>query len=362
VTETAIPAAASPAQGVRCRSYDGTDDSGFAAFYAKWHPQLRRWAMQHHGEANAEEIAQETLCRAFVNFGILHQEVPWPWLRTVAQNVACDLYRRSARLDAGDVVDTAPDMVDPGPGPEELMLSAEVTEQVRAALSTLRQRDRELLTMSVHQDMSVEDIASALGTPSGTVRVQLHRARKRLGTVYLSRVGTLAVFPFTAVSWVFRQLRRGSQPAATAVAPTVLSLAAAVVTVGVVGGAWQAGGDHATSIHGTKSMVKVAQSHHEARPAAAGGVRVNTHHAAASVTAMQAPRTASNDVDVVTPKSAAPVKVSATANVADDPTDAGRIHDDAIVLSGPIAGSNLGGHGDRDADSGAVCHFTGVGC
>ena len=360
MTETAIPAAASPAPGVQCRSYDGADDSGFATFYAQWQPQLRRWAMQHHGAANAEEIAQETLCRAFVNFGNLRQEVPWPWLRTVAQNVACDLYRRSARLDAEDVVDAAPDMVDPGPGPEELMISAEVREQVRAALSTLRQRDRELLTMSVHQDMSVEDIASVLGTPSGTVRVQLHRARKRLGLVYLNRVGTLAVMPFTAAAWVLRQLRRGTQPAVPVVAPTALSLAAAVATVGVVGATWQIGDDRPGAV-GTKSMVQVAQSQEEPRDVASNRP-VGIRRAAATTVTPRHAAVSPRDVAVSTPTDTAPVTVAAEANVADDPTDAGRIHDDAINLSGPVGGSDLGGYGERDTDSGAVCYLAGVNC
>jgi RNA polymerase sigma-70 factor, ECF subfamily len=358
VTETAIPTADSPTQGVDCRSYG--DDRGFPAFYAKWHPQLRRWAMQHHGEANAEEIAQETLCRAFVNYRNLRQEVPWPWLRTVAQNVACDLYRRVARIDAGDIVDAAPDVVDPQPGPEELMLSAEVTEHVRAALSTLRQRDRELLTMSVHQDMSVEDIASVLGTPSGTVRVQLHRARKRLGTVYLSRVGTLGVAPFAAFGWALRQLRRGTQPAVPVVAPTALSLAAAVATVGMVGATWQAhGGDAGTPA--TKPMVQMAQqadhaklSHVQASLDSARTVPTNRDVRAANA--------APSDVDVTTPAAAAPVKVAAKADVADDPTATGQVHSSDLDVTSVIVAVAVEGHGDRDEDSGAVCYVTGAEC
>jgi RNA polymerase sigma-70 factor, ECF subfamily len=358
VTETAIPAAATATEGGPCPH--GSDDDGFPAFYARWHPQLQRWALQHHGEANAEEIAQETLCRAFVHYRNLRQEVPWPWLRTVAQHVACDLYRRTARIEDGHLMDAAPDVIDPRPGPEELMLTAEVTAHVRAALSSLRQRDRELLTMSVDHDMSVEDIASALGTRSATVRVQLHRARKRLGSVYLNRVGTLVVLPVTACGWVLRQVRRATQPAVPVVAPTALSLAAVVATVGVVGVTWPAGSDGAP-VQGTSSMIRVAES-------ASGAVAADRDGAAAVqragviTGAAHGGRTSPSDVDLGASPDGAPVAVGAKADVADDPTASGRLHDGDILVQTGLITIRVSGHGDRDGSGGAMCHFAGIIC
>src|SRR5690242_6108003 len=77
--------------GGDAREYAGGPfEHGFDAFYAEWYPQLLRLAACLE-PAWAEEIAQETLARAYANFDRLHQEMPGPWLRTVARNVARDL-------------------------------------------------------------------------------------------------------------------------------------------------------------------------------------------------------------------------------------------------------------------------------
>ncbi|MGA9761932.1 MAG: sigma-70 family RNA polymerase sigma factor [Gaiellaceae bacterium] len=54
-------------------------------------------------------------------------------------------------------------------------------EAVRAALATLDERDRELLTLSAWEELSPAQIATVVGRPAGLVRVQLHRARRKLG-------------------------------------------------------------------------------------------------------------------------------------------------------------------------------------
>jgi len=104
-----------------------------------------------------------------------------PWLLGIATNVARNV-RRAARRHAGAMArlpkaDVVPDF------------ASEVTDRVddRArveatlkALATLRQPEREALTLCVWSGLSYVEAAAALGVPVGTVRSRLSRARTKL--------------------------------------------------------------------------------------------------------------------------------------------------------------------------------------
>ena len=56
----------------------------------------------------------------------------------------------------------------------------EVGELVRAAIAELSERDREVLTLAYWEGFSAAEIGAVTGRPAATVRVRLHRARRRL--------------------------------------------------------------------------------------------------------------------------------------------------------------------------------------
>jgi RNA polymerase sigma-70 factor (ECF subfamily) len=64
-----------------------------------------------------------------------------------------------------------------------MTLSADTPGGVREALAKLTKSDRELLTLSNWDDLSPAEIGIVLGVSQGTVRVRLHRAKRRLRNV-----------------------------------------------------------------------------------------------------------------------------------------------------------------------------------
>jgi len=99
---------------------------------------------------------------------------PWPWLSRICQ-------REGARLAARRR--TAP--MPPGYDPSEPSGADETVERlaVTAAVAELAPIDRELISRRYGDDQTTRWIARALSMPEGTVKVRLHRARRRLEQV-----------------------------------------------------------------------------------------------------------------------------------------------------------------------------------
>jgi RNA polymerase sigma-70 factor, ECF subfamily len=102
---------------------------------------------------------------------------PLPWLLEITRNEARRLMGRHARryshelIGAGELVADCEDRDLDGTA---LRLSVE------QALGALADGDRRLLALRYTEDLSQSEVARRLGVPEGTVKVRLHRARRRL--------------------------------------------------------------------------------------------------------------------------------------------------------------------------------------
>lgn len=332
------------------------DDADFEAFFIDWHPTVRRWAMQHYGASYADEIAQETLSRAFVHFRELRHAVPWPWLVTVARNVACDLHRSASRCtDAGP---TELERPDPAPGPEDVAIRTETSLTLRRAVLAMPPSQRELLAMAVERGMSIADMAEELGTTQGAIRVRLHRARKALGCLY-EKTSHLALAPVAGLGWALRHLRRATQPAASTMAPaTALMMATAVVTVGAVavGSApvhVSSGRAHTVTLSAQhRHAASGAHVHHSASSAASFARAVHRVTRAAQPTAGGTGSTAAGAAGPVT----------ANAHVAKDPTKPGSVEQHNITLRSPAGDTHVTGHIIRNPGEGIACDRAALFC
>ena len=137
---------------------------------------MRRWALLATADpVLADEVVQDALLR-FVRYAHTWQpDRPFgPWLRALVRNAARD--RRP------DLVAEAPDV----PSPEQPDRRLDLEDTARAALAALAQlplRQREVLDLCDWQGWSAGEAADALEIDAATVRVHLHRGRKRLREV-----------------------------------------------------------------------------------------------------------------------------------------------------------------------------------
>jgi RNA polymerase sigma-70 factor (ECF subfamily) len=131
--------------------------------------------------AEAENLTQETFLRAWHALPRLDSERPLkPYLMKIAVNLCRDWAEQTrvkmVELDADDESLVADDAHDP----LQNLSDQELRERVRAKLELLPPLYRTVITLRYSEDMTYEEMATALDLPLNTVRTQLHRAKARL--------------------------------------------------------------------------------------------------------------------------------------------------------------------------------------
>ena len=101
------------------------------------------------------------------------------WTARVARNAALDLLRRRAARPAaaGDAVIALADGDD---APDALAESSELRRHLDAAVASLDEPYRSIVVLREVEGLAYAEIADALDLPLNTLKVYLHRARKRL--------------------------------------------------------------------------------------------------------------------------------------------------------------------------------------
>lgn len=136
-------------------------------------PDLYRYCRHLTRSAwDAEDLAQETLTRAFATLGTVFTDLPAPraWLFRVASNLWVDRVRRARHELAVEV-------------PADSVPAADARASREAAgtlLVRLAPQERAAVVLKDVFDFSLEEIAEALSTTTGAVKAALHRGRGKL--------------------------------------------------------------------------------------------------------------------------------------------------------------------------------------
>jgi RNA polymerase sigma-70 factor (ECF subfamily) len=155
----------------------------FTVLFRRHAPHIQRYVVRRLGADAADDIVAETFLLAFRQrdrYDMARTDAR-PWLYGIATNLIgrhrraeIRLYRALARTGADPVVEPFTDRVDD-------RVSAEVaSRQLAAALARLSAELRDTMLLAAWSDLSYEQIAMALGVPTGTVRSRLSRARSKL--------------------------------------------------------------------------------------------------------------------------------------------------------------------------------------
>ena len=131
----------------------------------------------------AEDVTQEVLIRLWRRGHEVAPEKIGPWLVRVTRNACTDAVRRRgsgvrATTDSGGRWPS--DISTEAPGPEGLAHASQLGGRILEALRDLSEPHRSVVILREIQGLSYREIAEALKMPLSSVRVTLHRGRRRL--------------------------------------------------------------------------------------------------------------------------------------------------------------------------------------
>ena len=160
---------------------EGADRGAFAELFRRYAGRIKAFLIRG-GLAHelAEEIAQEvmvTVWRKARSFDPARAGVA-TWIYTIARNRRIDHLRRQIR----DEPDPEDPLFRPEPEatPEQQAASAGRDAQVREALASLSEDQREVVHLAFFAGLSHGEIAEQLGAPLGTVKSRLRLSFSRL--------------------------------------------------------------------------------------------------------------------------------------------------------------------------------------
>jgi RNA polymerase sigma-70 factor, ECF subfamily len=164
------------------------DGAAFQKIVERYQRPVLNLCYRYIDGADAEDAAQETFVRAFLNRARFDPErQPLPWLLTIARRLCIDR-NRSRKPRFHDELDHER-LAEDGPAADERLHQKEILSVLSKALETLPEGQREAVVLHHVEGLAYKEIARILEVPMGTVMTWLHRGRARLQ----ASVGDLAV-------------------------------------------------------------------------------------------------------------------------------------------------------------------------
>lgn len=165
------------------RLAQGGDERAFQALVVKYQRRIARHVARYVRRAgDVEEVVQDAFLRAYRGLASFRGDSSfYSWLYRIATNAALSFLKASPALEVrGEERTDAP--FEPGISddqtPERVLLAKQIGEAVERAMARLQPELAEPLVLFEVEGRSYKEIAQMLGTPIGTVRTRIFRARE----------------------------------------------------------------------------------------------------------------------------------------------------------------------------------------
>jgi RNA polymerase sigma factor (sigma-70 family) len=167
----------------------------FVLSYGMHHDDFDRALARHHGRiftfatyllssrVEAEDVTQEVFVKLWRSGDAVPPERVGAWLLRVTRNACFDHLRRrrwQRRFTTVDPGDPPPDTASRAPGPEVLAAASELGRRLLESLARLGEPHRSIVILRHVEGLSCREIGEVVDMTEGSVRVALHRARRRL--------------------------------------------------------------------------------------------------------------------------------------------------------------------------------------
>ncbi len=167
------------------------DDDAYRVLVDRHSRSVFRLAYRMTGnEQDSEDVVQETFLRAYKQLQRYEARSSFStWLYRIAANYSLDLVRRKKRHgeialqesateeEMGEVVHAVPSG---DPGPDRLLFSGAVQDQVAKTLDELSAQERTAFVLRHFEGQSIEEISGALGLSNNAAKHSIFRAVQKL--------------------------------------------------------------------------------------------------------------------------------------------------------------------------------------
>ena len=131
--------------------------------------------------ADAEDVAQEALLKAYRNFARMREPARFRgWLVRITFRLALDRWRSARRREKRETQWTQPAGRAAAPTAEDVAAAREFQARLERAMEELPEKLRLVLLLAGIEGYTLLEVAEMLGIPMGTVKSRLFFARKKL--------------------------------------------------------------------------------------------------------------------------------------------------------------------------------------
>ena len=162
------------------RAREGDQDA-FRQLVERYQGAVYNLAYRMLGDpGDAEDAAQEIFVRIYRQLGRYDPARKFStWTLAIATNYCIDQLRRR-RMQLVPLENIIPWARSREVGPEGEAITQESRDEVQRLIKQLPEKYRAPLVLRYFDELSCAEIAEVLGMPEGTVKTQIHRARKAL--------------------------------------------------------------------------------------------------------------------------------------------------------------------------------------
>ena len=163
------------------------DEAAFASLVSKYEKQVHAYTYRQIGDFHiAEDITQETFLEVHQKLKTLKDSEKFStWLYAIVKNLCIAWYRKNQflpeSLEAIHISKIETDTYSRYVASEHAKANAYAQRDlVKKLLRTLKESDREIITLHYFDEMTTAEIGTHLGIPENTIKSRLYRARQRL--------------------------------------------------------------------------------------------------------------------------------------------------------------------------------------
>ncbi|HZI95277.1 MAG TPA: sigma-70 family RNA polymerase sigma factor [Patescibacteria group bacterium] len=173
----------SPADEELVRRFCGGDEASFDLLVLRYRKEMYRIAYRITGNhAEADDLAQETFCRAYTALRTFRGESSLKtWLCRIVSNLSLNVAQsaRVIRRDAATVEDLARAGA-PGtlqtPVGDTAMIRLETNARLRQAIESLPRKQKSTLILRAFEGLQYKEIARVMGCSTGTAKANFFHA------------------------------------------------------------------------------------------------------------------------------------------------------------------------------------------